>query len=75
LRYGTGFPNEQDENRDRQSWPNSLRCVDMAFAAERTATTLAIERAKIHWQQLNALKRSIIAQMGELEDLEQDATP
>ena len=46
----------------------------LALAGEPSATTFAIERAKSQWQQLDARKRTIAAQMGELEELEQVAT-
>jgi ABC-type transport system involved in cytochrome bd biosynthesis fused ATPase/permease subunit len=42
----------------------------LALAGEPSATPAALERAKSHWQQLEARKRSIGAQMGELEALE-----
>ena len=45
----------------------------LAFAGEPSATAFAIERAKSNWQQLDARKRTIAAQMGELEELEQVA--
>jgi hypothetical protein len=41
-----------------------------ALAGEPSATTAAIERAKSSWEQLETRKRSITAQMGELEELE-----
>jgi len=46
----------------------------LALAGEPSATPFAIERAKSHWQQLDARKRAIAAQMGDLEELEQDST-
>jgi hypothetical protein len=46
----------------------------LALAAEPRAPAFAIERAKFQWQQLDARKRTIAAQMGELEELEQVAT-
>jgi hypothetical protein len=46
----------------------------LALAGEPSAIPFAIEQAKSHWQQLDARKRTIAAQMGELEELEQDAT-
>lgn len=45
----------------------------IALAAAPGTTPLAIERAKSHWQKLDTLKRTIAAQMGEIEDIE-DAT-
>jgi hypothetical protein len=46
----------------------------LALAGEPSATTFAIERAKAHWRQLDVRKRTIAAQMGELEELEQVVT-
>ena len=46
----------------------------LALIGEPSATLFAIESAKTHWQQLDARKRTIAAQMAELEELEQDAT-
>jgi len=46
----------------------------LALVGEPSATPFAIERAKVHWQQLDARKRTIAAQMGELEELEPVAT-
>ncbi len=43
----------------------------LALAGEPRAPAFAIERAKFQWQQLDARKRIIAAQMGELEELEQ----
>jgi len=45
----------------------------LALAGEPCATPATIERAKSLWQQLDSRKRTIAAQMGELEALE-DAT-
>lgn len=45
----------------------------LALAGERCATPATIERAKSLWQRLDSRKRTIAAQMGELEALE-DAT-
>jgi hypothetical protein len=42
----------------------------LALAGERSATPAAIERAKSLWQQIDARKRTLAAQMGELEALE-----
>jgi hypothetical protein len=42
----------------------------LALAGEPSAKSFAIERAKSQWQQLDARKRTIAAQMGELEELE-----
>jgi hypothetical protein len=41
----------------------------LALAAEPSATPPDVERAKALWQQYDARKRSIAAQMGELEAL------
>jgi hypothetical protein len=43
----------------------------LALAGEPSATAAAVERANSHWQQLESRKRSIAAQMGELETLEE----
>jgi hypothetical protein len=43
----------------------------LALVGEPSATPFAIERAKSQWQQLDARKRTIAAQMGELEELDQ----
>jgi hypothetical protein len=45
-----------------------------ALAGEPSVKAFAIERAKSQWQQLDARKRTLAAQMGELEELEQVAT-
>jgi hypothetical protein len=45
----------------------------LALAGEPSATPAAVERANAHWQQLDARKREIAAQMGELEALEDAA--
>jgi hypothetical protein len=42
----------------------------LALAGEAGAAPAAIERARARWQQLETVKRSISAQMGELEALE-----
>lgn len=46
----------------------------LALAGEPSATAFAIDRAKFQWQRLHARKRTLAAQMGELEELEQVAT-
>ena len=45
----------------------------LALAGEPGATPYAIGRAKAQWQQLDLRKRTLAAQMGEVEDFEQDA--
>jgi hypothetical protein len=45
----------------------------LALAGEPSATPSAIDRAKSLWQQLESRKRTIAAQMGELESLEDAA--
>jgi hypothetical protein len=45
----------------------------LALAGEPSASAFAIERAKALWQQFDSRKRTIAAQMGELEELEQVA--
>jgi hypothetical protein len=42
----------------------------LALAGEASATPAAVERAKSIWEQMEGRKRSISAQMGELEMLE-----
>jgi hypothetical protein len=42
----------------------------LALVGEPSATPLAIERAKSLWRQIDARKRAIAAQMGEIEELE-----
>jgi hypothetical protein len=46
----------------------------LALSRSPSATAFAVEHAKTHLQRLNALKRTIAAQLGELDDLERDAT-
>jgi len=46
----------------------------LALAEEPSATAFATERAKLRWRLLDALKRTIAAQMGEHEEFEPDAT-
>jgi hypothetical protein len=45
-----------------------------ALAGEPSTTPFAIERAKCRWQQLDVRKRTIGAQLGEVEELEQGET-
>jgi hypothetical protein len=45
----------------------------LALAGEPSATPAAVERAKSHWQTLDSRRRTIAAQMGELEALEDAA--
>jgi len=45
----------------------------LAIAGEPCVTAAAINRAKFLWQQVNARKRTIAVQMGELEILEDAA--
>ncbi len=47
----------------------------LALAGEPSTTPVAVERAKSRSQQLDVRKRTIAAQMGDLEELEQDTTP
>jgi hypothetical protein len=42
----------------------------LALAGEPSATPAAAQRAKSLWQQLESRKRTVTAQMGELEALE-----
>jgi hypothetical protein len=46
----------------------------LALAGEPSTTPFAIERAKLRWQYLDVRKRTIGAQLGEREDLEQGET-
>ena len=46
----------------------------LALIGEPRATPFAIQRAKTHWQQFASRKRTIAAEMAELEELEHDAT-
>ena len=46
----------------------------LALAGEPSTMPFAIERAKLRWQQLDVRKRTIAAQMGDLDELEQDST-
>lgn len=43
----------------------------LALAGDSSATAAAVERAKARWQQLDASRRGIAAQLGQLEELEQ----
>jgi hypothetical protein len=45
----------------------------LALIGEPSATLAAVERAKSRWQQLDARKRAIAVQMGELEELQDTA--
>ncbi len=44
----------------------------LALAGESSATAAAVAAAKQRWLELEARKRSIVAQMGELEALEDE---
>jgi hypothetical protein len=46
----------------------------LAVIGEPSATPAAIERAKSAWQQLETQKHTIAVRMGEIEELDQDAT-
>lgn len=46
----------------------------LALAGEPGATPSALERAKLAWQKLDSRKRAIAARMGEIEELDRDAT-
>jgi hypothetical protein len=45
----------------------------LALAADLSSTPAALARAKLSWQQLEAQKAAIIAQMVTLEELDQDS--
>jgi hypothetical protein len=51
----------------------AAKATYLALAGEPSATPSAVERAKAQWQQLAARKRTIAAQMAELEALEDAA--
>ncbi len=51
----------------------AAKATYLALASEPSATPTAVERARAQWQQLAARKRTIAAQMGELEALEDTA--
>ena len=42
----------------------------LALAGDPSALSAAVRRAKVRWQQLDARKRGIASQMGEIEDIE-----
>jgi hypothetical protein len=42
----------------------------LALAGEPGSMPRAVEQAKLHWQELEARKKAVAAQMGELEMLE-----
>jgi hypothetical protein len=42
----------------------------LALIGEPSVTPIAVERAQLRWKQLDARKRAIALQMGELEALE-----
>lgn len=42
----------------------------LAFADEQSSTPCAIERAKTLWRRLDARKRAIAVQLGEIEELD-----
>jgi hypothetical protein len=46
----------------------------LALVGERSALPAAVDRAKERWQQLDALKRGIVLEMAELEELEHEST-
>jgi hypothetical protein len=46
----------------------------LALAGEPSTTPFAIERAKLRWQHLDVRKRTIGAQLGEVQELEQGET-
>lgn len=45
----------------------------LALAGEPTVERADVDRAKARWQQLDTRKRSIAVQLGELEELDNDA--
>ncbi len=56
--------------RSASSAADAAKANYLALAAESSAAPSAVETAKQRWQQLDARKRTIAAQMGELEELE-----
>jgi len=48
--------------------------LNLALADEPSATPAAIERAQLQCRKLDVCKRAIAVQMGDLEELEEDAT-
>ena len=44
----------------------------LALAGDPSALPAAVKRAKARWQQLDSRKQTIVAGMGELEELEHD---
>jgi|HubBroStandDraft_2_1064218.scaffolds.fasta_scaffold726044_2 hypothetical protein len=42
----------------------------LALAGDPSAPPAAVRRAKVRWQKLDAAKRGIASQMGEIEDFE-----
>jgi len=42
----------------------------LALAGDPGAPAAAVKRAQVRWQQFDARKRGIAAQMGEIEDIE-----
>ena len=45
-----------------------------SLADEASATAVAVQRAAIHWQQIEARKKAIVARMMYVEQLARDAT-
>jgi hypothetical protein len=45
----------------------------LALHGEAGTTPAAVQQARLQWEKLDALKRSIAARMGEIEDLDRDA--
>ena len=56
--------------RNASSAADAAKANYLALAAESTATAPAVEAAKQRWQQFDGRKRTIAAQMGELEEME-----
>jgi hypothetical protein len=42
----------------------------LALAGDRSALPAAVGRAKVRWQELDARKRGIASQMGDIQDIE-----
>ncbi len=52
----------------------AARANYLALLGEPSTTASAVERAKAQWQRLDCRKQGIAARMGEVEELERDAS-
>ena len=64
------------ENRYRGSLSATVaaKAHSLALEGEPSATSVAVERAKSRWQELECKKSAIAARMGEIEAMDPDAT-